>query len=63
MSYPSDPIAPGDSVTVSVTYDPKERPFGEFIKAVRLRPSTGRQNVFFVKGEIRRTYRRTYRRK
>ncbi len=35
VDYPKDPVAPGDTVTISFTYDPEGRP-GKFRKSIRV---------------------------
>lgn len=52
VAYSSDPIAPGDTTTVSVTYDATNRP-GKFLKTVRLFTGKDRTpNSFKIKGTV-----------
>lgn len=56
--YSRKAIAPGDTSSVSVTFDSKGRAFGHFTKAVRIRTGSGSTHPFLVKGIIRKVYRK-----
>ena len=57
--YSRNPVAPGDSTVVDVTFDPTGRVPGEFRKAIRIRSTgSGGSTVAFVVGTIKRPLRK-----
>lgn len=53
--YPRNPIAPGDTSAIKLTYNSGERGIGNFIRTLRVETNTkGRRNIIFVKGVIKR---------
>lgn len=56
---PKEPIAPGDSVTFDVRYDPRSYRWGEFRRVFRIRSNATNPNLTAVlKGKIKRKYRK-----
>lgn len=49
--YPKDPIQPGDTATVSFTYDPKGRP-GKFEKSVRVYVGDSDTYLIKIRGNV-----------
>lgn len=45
------PLAPGDTATISYTYDPRLRP-GKFEKSVKVRLSDGRRHTIHISGNV-----------
>ncbi len=53
--YPKAPIAPGDSVAITVKFDGRDYPPGDFVKMVRIRSNATNKLVkVFVRGRIKR---------
>lgn len=53
--YPKTPIAPGDSAVITVKFDGRDYPPGEFVKMVRIRSNATNKLVkVFVRGRIKR---------
>lgn len=50
-SFQSDPVAPGDSAWIDLTYDPRRRP-GRFEKAVKIYPSEGEMIRIPIAGTV-----------
>lgn len=52
--YSKDPVAPGESTELRVTFNPKGRPAGYFTKLVRIRSNASMKPFrIYVKGRIR----------
>lgn len=49
--FPDSPILPGDTATISYTYDPHLRP-GKFDKSVRVRLSDGKRHTIRITGNV-----------
>lgn len=49
--YTKDPVAPGDTATVSYTYDPAMRP-GKFLKSVKVELSDGERHTIKISGNV-----------
>lgn len=53
--FPKQAIAPGDSASITVKFDGRDYPPGEFVKMVRIRSNaTNRLVKVFVRGKIQR---------
>lgn len=50
-TYPEEPLAPGDTATISFTYDPKGRP-GRFAKTVRVYVGDKDTYIIRIKGNV-----------
>lgn len=50
-TYPQEPLAPGDTATISFTYDPKARP-GRFQKSVRVYIGDSQTYTIRIKGNV-----------
>lgn len=54
-SYPRQPIEPGDSAYIKVTFKTEKRKPGGFMKIVRIRSNDiEKQKIIYVKGELKR---------
>ena len=51
VNYTKDPVAPGDTATVSYTYDPAMRP-GKFLKSVKVELSDGERHTIKISGNV-----------
>lgn len=49
--FSDEPVAPGDTATISFTYDPTERP-GRFEKSVKVRFTDGKQFSIPIRGNV-----------
>lgn len=59
IKYPKEAIAPGDTVSLKVSFDTKGRFGGGFMKIVRLRTNDPvSQHNIYVKGEVKRPAQR-----
>lgn len=51
-SYPTEPILPGKTALITVTYDPAGRPIGEFRKTITIvTTGTPREITLYISGE------------
>lgn len=57
-SYTEYPVEPGDSGIIAVKFSTRGREPGSFRKAVRIRSNADNTIILFVKGRVKRQYRK-----